>query len=41
MAVTLNAELGGEYANSYVTMENALGIAQNTPGGGEWSALGE
>ena len=41
MAVTLNAVLGGEQANSYVTMADAIGIAENVPGGGDWAALGE
>ena len=41
MAVTLNAVLGGPQANSYVTMADAVGIAENMPGGGEWVALDE
>ena len=41
MTVTLNAVLGGEEANSYITMADALGIAENMPGGGDWAALGE
>ena len=41
MSVTLNPVLGGEQSNSYVTMIDALGIAENVPGGGDWAALGE
>lgn len=41
MAVTLDATLSGATSNSYITMENAVGIAENIPGGGEWAALGE
>ena len=41
MAITLDATLGGNQSNSYVTMANAVGIAQNMPGGGEWAALDE
>ena len=41
MAVTLDATLSGPASNSYITMETALQIAANMPGGGEWSAIGE
>ena len=41
MAVTLDATLSGATSNSYVDMTQALAIAQNIPGGGDWSVLGE
>ena len=41
MAVTLDATLGGATSNSYVDMTSALAIAENIPGGGDWSALDE
>ena len=41
MAVTLDATLSGATSNSYVDMTTALAIAQNIPGGGEWSVLDE
>ena len=41
MAVTLDATLGGPSSNSYVDMATAMTIAQNIPGGGEWSVLDE
>ena len=41
MAVTLDATLGGPSSNSYIDMAAAMTIAQNIPGGGEWSALDE
>ena len=41
MTVTLDATLGGPASNSYIDMAGALAIAQNIPGGGEWSALDE
>lgn len=41
MAVTLDATLGGPSSNSYIDMADAMAIAQNIPGGGEWSALDE
>ena len=41
MAVTLDATLSGSASNSYITMQTALQIAANMPGGGEWSAIGE
>ena len=41
MAVTLDATLSGATSNSYLTMETALQIAQNVPGGGEWAAKDE
>ena len=41
MAVTLDATLSGATSNSYVDMTQALAIAQNIPGGGDWAALGE
>ena len=31
MAVTLDATLSGATSNSYITMENAVGIAENIP----------
>ena len=39
MAVALDATLSGSTSNSYVDMTEALAIAQNIPGGGEWSVL--
>ena len=41
MTVTLDATLGGPASNSYIDMAGAMAIAQNIPGGGEWSALDE
>jgi hypothetical protein len=41
MAITLDATLSGSSSNSYLTMETALQIAANMPGGGEWSAADE
>ena len=41
MTVTLDATLGGATSNSYVDMTEALALAQNIPGGGDWAALGE
>ena len=41
MAITLDATIGGTDSNSYVDMTDALAIAENMPGGGEWAALGE
>ena len=41
MAVTLDATLSGATSNSYVDMTQALAIAQNIPGGGDWAALDE
>ena len=41
MTVTLDATLGGPASNSYIDMAGALAIAQNIPGGGEWSVLDE
>ena len=41
MAIILDATLGGNQSNSYITMANAVGIAQNIPGGGDWAALDE
>ena len=41
MAVTLDATLGGETANSYVDMATAVAMANNVPGGGDWIALDE
>ena len=41
MAVTLDATLSGATSNSYIDMTEALAIAQNIPGGGEWSVLDE
>ena len=41
MAVTLDATLSGATSNSYVDMTQALAIAENIPGGSDWSALDE
>ena len=41
MAVTLDATLKGATSNSYVDMTEAVAMAANIPGGGEWAALGE
>jgi hypothetical protein len=41
MAVTLDATLSGATSNSYIDMANAVAIAENIPGGGDWAALGE
>ena len=41
MTVTLDATLAGETSNSYIDMTQAVALAQNIPGGGEWSLLGE
>ena len=41
MAITLDATLSGSSSNSYLTMETALQIAANMPGGAEWSAIDE
>ena len=41
MAVTLDATLGGNQSNSYVTLANAEGIAGMMPGGDTWIALTE
>ena len=41
MAVVLDATLGGATSNSYVDMTEAVAIAQNIPGGGDWIALDE
>ena len=38
MTITLDATLGGSTSNSYITMETAVQIAANMPGGGEWTA---
>ena len=40
MAVTLDATLGGDKSNSYITNERAMELAQNIPGGGDWAKLG-
>ena len=41
MAVTLDATLGGNQSNSYITLANAEGIAGMMPGGDTWIALTE
>ena len=41
MAVTLDATLSGATSNSYLTMVTAMQIAENIPGGGDWSAKDE
>ena len=41
MAVTLDATLGGPTSNSYITMADAMAIAENIPGGGDWAVLDE
>ena len=41
MAITLDATLGGNQSNNYVTLANAEGIADTMPGGDTWIALTE
>ena len=41
MAVTLDATLSGATSNSYIDMTTALAVAENIPGGSEWSVLDE
>ena len=38
---TLDSTLSGSSSNSYITLENAEGIAANLPGGDDWVALTE